>query len=108
MVLAAPVAHRAAEAALEKSLQVGEIGVSAGLRYHLDRAIRCREELFHGVELLARDRLVDRLAAELLEPEVRETARNAERLRDVIHTYALDGVLSDELECARQEMARWR
>ena len=77
MVLAAPVAHGAAEAALEKRLQVGEIGVSTGLRYHLDRTVRCRKELLHGVELLARNRLVDRLAAELLESEVRKSARNA-------------------------------
>ena len=31
VVLSAPVAHGAAESTLEKSLQVGEIGVSAGL-----------------------------------------------------------------------------
>ena len=35
----------------------------------------------HGVELVSRYRLVDRLAAELLEPEVGESARYSERLR---------------------------
>ena len=70
MVLAAPVAHGAAEAALEERLQVGEVGVAAGLGYHLDRAVSGREELLHGVEPVASDGLVYRLSAELLEPDI--------------------------------------
>ncbi len=70
MVLAAPVAHGAAEAALEERLQVGEVGVAAGFGYHLDRTVRGSEELLHGVELVASDGLVYRLSAVLLEPEI--------------------------------------
>ena len=87
MVLAVPVAHGAAEAAPEERLQVGEVGVFAGLRYHLDRAVGGREELLNGVELVACDRLVDSLAAELLEPEVSKIANSFGGLQEhfIVH-----------------------
>ena len=61
-MLGAIGAHREAEAALEQRLQVGEVGIAAGGRDEFDRTVRGREQLLHGVEAAADDRLVDRLA----------------------------------------------
>ena len=103
-VLAAPLAHRAAEAPLEENLEVARVGVAAFLRYGLYRAVCRREELLHCVQPVAGNRLVYRLAAELLEAKVGEPPRHSEKRGDVLYLDAFRGVLAYVRRCAGEKV----